>query len=237
MAREGMLLHAGEDRINPTGPEPPRKRDFGDFWYYHKWHLLIALVAVVFVGFLLHDLLFKVSPDYQVSVVSEQYLSDASAQQMEQELAKYGTDLNGDGKVLVQLNQYVFPTDKTIQNQANAAAWVKFESDLTAGTSVIFFTDDASFRSVQKQLKIFGNADGSAPKSGEELSPGLRIPLSSCPAFSGLLAANRSGSKAADVGHLGDFGISLRVKTGVSADYDAACRKMYEKLISAHSGK
>ncbi len=234
MAREGLLLHAGEDRINPTEPEPPKKRDFGDFWYYHKWHLLLALVVIVFAAFLLHDLFFKARPDYQVSVVSEQSLSEASAQQMEQELARYGTDQNGDGKVLVQLNQYVFPTDKTIQNQANEAAWVKFESDLTAGTSVIFFTDEGSFQTVQKQLKIFGNVDGSAPKSGEELSAGLRIPLSSCPAFSKLLANQQD---APDAGHLGDYGISLRVKSGVSADYDAACRKMYEALMSGHPAR
>jgi hypothetical protein len=231
MAREGLLLHAGEDRINSTEPEPPKKRDFGNFWYYHKWHLLIALIVIVFAAFLLHDLFFKARPDYQVSVVSEQYLSDASAQQMEQELARYGTDQNGDGKVLVQLNQYVFPSDKSIQTQTSAAAWVKFESDLTAGTSVIFFTDEASFQTVQKQLKIFGNADGSVPKNGEELSSALRIPLSSCPAFSKLLADPQA---APDAGHLGDFGISLRVKTGVPAAYDAACRKMYEALMSGH---
>ena len=236
MSREGLLLHAGEDPIHSQEPQAPKKRGFGDFWYYHKWHVLIVLAAVLFAVFLLRDLFFTPRPDYQVGFVSEKQLSEPTAQKLEQELARYGTDLNGDGKVLVQLNRYVFPTDRTSLSQADAADWVRFQGDATGGTCVIYFTDEASFRSLQKELKMFGNRDGSVPASGQENSSAIRIPLTSCAAFSELLTVNRLDQKTSqDADHLENIGISVRVKGGVPANYDAACRKMYEKLLSAHA--
>lgn len=236
MAREGLLLHAGDDPIHTSEPDAPKKRGFGDFWYYHKWHVLIVLLAAVFAAFLLRDLFFTPRPDYQVGFVSEKPLSEPNARKLEQELARYGTDLNGDGRVMVQLNRYVFPSNRTSLTQADAADWVRFQGDATNGTCVIYFTDEASFLSLQKELKMFGSRDGSAPAAGQENSAGIRIPLTSCAAFSNLLALNRLEQKTSqDADHLENIGISVRVKDGVPANYDAACRKMYGKLLSAHA--
>ena len=58
MSREHLLLHTGEDTIHDPKIEkknlsPKDKRK--NFWFYHKWHIVIVLVVLVFAALLSKD--------------------------------------------------------------------------------------------------------------------------------------------------------------------------------------
>ena len=94
-----------------------------NFWYYHKYHVIIAVVAVAVLIYLSTSLVMKEKYDYEIICVLQNpvitrengdYLSDGSGEKtyiyeedsdyLKRYLESVGDDLNGDGKVTVSIN-------------------------------------------------------------------------------------------------------------------------------------
>lgn len=235
MAREQYLLHAGEETIHRPGedkrPEDPKKK-WENFWYYHRLHVLIAAAVLLLAGFFVWQSLQSVTPDYTVGMITETQCPDSVVEQLQNDMQKYGKDLNGDGKVVVQVDQYtISPSEpgssgassgQTLADpQVQEAMQVKLAADLATGTSMIFLTDDASFQSQQAKNHLFAYLDGSTPPDTETDYGKMRVALEKCPAFSGGGAAG--------------YFISLRAYRGTavggkSDGYYKACKELFDKL-------
>jgi hypothetical protein len=184
MAREGYLLD-GEDPIHNPDAEikansPKSKWD--NFWYYHKWHMIAGVIALCVVLFFVHDMTSRVNPDYQIALITKQTYPTDMVDALENQIAKYGKDLNGDGKVVVQVNTYTEAGDTSSSGMAvdpnvQMAGYVKLTSDISEGSSMIFITDDAAFRIEQKKMQIFSYLDGSTPASGAADYDKMRVSL------------------------------------------------------------
>ncbi len=115
MAREMALAGVSKEELQPDlRPEEPQtpKEKFQNFWYYYKWWVFaaIALLVIIFIG--VYQMVTTVKPDYMLTLVTKASIESESIKGMEEELAKYGDDLNGDGKIVVDvenlpLAQYV----------------------------------------------------------------------------------------------------------------------------------
>ena len=169
MARDGYLWNAGEDTIHQTKQEqtpltPKEKRK--NFWYYHKVHILIAVLCVAVLGWTIHEFTSRVNPDYQIGMVTMQDYPDAVIRQMEEQIAAIADDRNGDGQVVVRVNYYhIFPDNTSDANGylANAA---KFQGDIAVGDSMLFFIDDECLvRYCTDNAGLFTYKDGSTPKN------------------------------------------------------------------------
>lgn len=114
-----------------------------NWWHYHKWYVLTAAVAVLIAADWAWNVLSQVHPDYQVAYVGSVPLSEGDRASWEVQLAALGTDCNGDGKVVVQLNQYLTTQDGPTSEQAmyNYAANVKLLADLDARESYFFLLE------------------------------------------------------------------------------------------------
>ncbi len=232
MARERYLLHEGEEEIHKPGAEKKAdttKSKWENFWYYHKLHVVIAFSVILLVGFFIHDLTTKVTPDYQIAMISQRAYSDETTKALQDEIAKYGEDLNSDGKVIVQVVNYVIADDTSggaVDPNMQAAGYTRLTADLSIGESMIFITDDASFKHQQERAKIFSYLDGSMPKDGAADFEKMRISLKDCKKLSN--AANG----------MEDLSMSLRVykdsqvqgKKGKDA-YFTASKKLFDQLI------
>lgn len=99
-------LHRNEQPEQPLVLTPAQKRK--NWWDYHKWHVVLGAAMLAIAGSVLWDAsgIGKPVPDYQVAYVGANALPDDTAAALEQGFAALGEDLNGDGKVLVRLNQY-----------------------------------------------------------------------------------------------------------------------------------
>ena len=101
-----MASYRYERDIDPKDIAPRKKRVYtrkerwANWWDYNlKWvlciGLVVAFVAYTFIG----QYFFTTHADYNVAVVSPDYLPESTTAALENTLASYGEDLNGDGKV------------------------------------------------------------------------------------------------------------------------------------------
>ena len=90
-------------------PEEKRR----NWWDYHKWHVVIAIVCAVLLADLVYDAVQnrRNRPDYVVAYVGQTALPDSLARVTEEGLAQLGEDINGNGEVRVELRQFIIEDD------------------------------------------------------------------------------------------------------------------------------
>ncbi|MFU0831981.1 MAG: DUF4350 domain-containing protein [Oscillospiraceae bacterium] len=231
MAREGLLIGVKEEPPEPSPPEPetPRKKA-ENFWYYHKWHILAAMLAVIILIFLIRDLT-RPGVDYHIGMITSKYYPEEAVELLEENIATYAEDLNGDGRVMVEIIPYPI-TSEDSDPKMKLANLVKLDADLAAGTSLLFITDEESFETQQERKSMFAYTDGSTPQTSSIDQSRIRIPISELKALSGLSYAEENGSNLFD-----ELGLSLRIYEdsaieGQEDDYWNACRRLFQKLAA-----
>lgn len=137
-----------------------------NWWHYHKFHVLIAVVTFGVAVWFLSDLFLRTEPDYQIGYVGPQELSPSVADALAQELAAFGEDRNGDGQVIVAINQFALDFAGTDADEYDAAErsanTVRLTAELSsdAGNYIFLLADPEGF---QRQLGALQNLDGSLP--------------------------------------------------------------------------
>jgi hypothetical protein len=229
MAREGLLIHESEDRPGPPAPAPETpKKKWENFWYYHKWHMLIVLLAAGLLVFLVRDLT-RPAADYDVGLITAGTYPQEAVELLERSIGEYGEDLNGDGRVLVQINSFTLDPENGV-SEMQVANQVKLDADLASGTCLLFLTDEENFLQQQEQNRLFAKTDGSTPAKGENDPEQMRIPLSGLRALSKLSYQAQDGTDLME-----GLGLSLRIYQGSSvegkkdAEWEAS-RRLFKKL-------
>ena len=162
-----------------------------NWWAYNwKW-LLLGLVGLIMLGFLVHDIFFRTKPDYTVAYVSANALPDEVHEALAQRLSELGEDLNGDGKVIVELNEYQmsFKSTDYLNPDLASAATTRLTVDLSSGDTYIILTDDPE--GFQSRVAAFAYLDGSEPERGDGESSSDRwremvYPWENCPVLANL---------------------------------------------------
>jgi hypothetical protein len=164
VARDRYLWRAGEDHIHDPENElnnPDKKQKRENFWYYHKWQVILGVVVLFFVVYFSWDLFTKENPDYEVAILSETNFPSNQLLELEEVLEQVGEDRNGDGKVVVFVNCYAIASENTQIQDANLqmASVTKYMNDMTEGQSMIYMVDDALLKEFQTENPLFRYAD------------------------------------------------------------------------------
>lgn len=167
-----------EERRQLT-PEERRK----NWWHYHKWHVAVGVVlAGIGISLLWHALgIGRTRPDYQVAYVGTDALPDDTAAAIEQLFASLGEDLNGDGAVTVQLNQYASTGSKDAEMAISAE--VTLMADLMESQSYFFLLEDPA--RFQVNYHALRRLDGSLPEEGDWSSESVCLGWDQCPVLAG----------------------------------------------------
>ena len=185
----------------PAAPEKPltaqeqKKRSRANWWYYNWGIVAVAAMVIVGVAYVAHGLLTTVDPDYTVAVVTAEALPDEAVQRLQTVLADYAEDANGDGAVVVQVNNYTWSADAALTDMnGQMAGATQLNTDLANGESKIWILDDPEgFEQAYRAL---------SEKLGAEWQRKL-IPWRSQPALSGLELGSYNtaadGSQTVDV--------------------------------------
>lgn len=100
-------------------------------------------MVIVGVTYVAHGLLTTVDPDYTVAVVTAEALPDEAVQRLQTALADYAEDANGDGAVIVQVNNYTWSADAALTDMnGQMAGATQMNTDLANGESKIWILDD-----------------------------------------------------------------------------------------------
>ena len=130
----------------PKKPEPPktpaeiRRLKWDNFWYYHKFHVLVALFIILAIAVTFYYRDTSPEPDYQVGFVTTKMYPDDFLDSLERELSRYADDRNGDGVVTVTVNNYMLNSSSE-DPQLVAANMARFMGDAELVSSVVFLTD------------------------------------------------------------------------------------------------
>ena len=166
-----MASYRYERDIDPKDVAPRRERQYtrkerwANWWDYNlKWVLIFGIAAAFVAYNFIGQYFFTVHPDYRVAVVSPYYLPEATVTALQDTLAAYGEDCNGDGKVVVKINQYTmaFNSDDS-DAYLDMAGTTKLSTDIQSSLSGIFILyDPAGFQQTTGTLRYL---DGSLPQS------------------------------------------------------------------------
>lgn len=155
-----------------------------NWWHYHKWHVVVAVVLVLIAADLVWGFLGRgePKPDYQIAYVGSSSLPDDTAAAVETAFASLGDDLNGDGQVLVRLNQYASSADA--DPSAVAAAKVQLMADVMEQESFFFLLEEPE--DFQRNYHSLSRLDGTLPDQDDYSVEGSVLKWNQCPVLAGM---------------------------------------------------
>lgn len=173
-----------------TENAPGFRKKWNNWWYYNKWYVLvIALVAVLVFDFVhsVHENKAN-RPDFQVAYLGGA-LNDDTVEKLEQALAELAPDSNGDGQVIVTVNQYNLYSGKEgpqlgLDPAAMIAAQTRMAADLQAGESFLFLTPDPI--QFQEDTGVLCRIDGTLPEEDPDSAMPLYLAWEDCPVLESL---------------------------------------------------
>ncbi|MDU8691246.1 hypothetical protein RX411_08065 [Faecalibacterium prausnitzii] len=166
-----MASYRYERDIDPKDLKPRKQRQYtrkerwANWWDYNlKWVIILGILVAFFGYNFIGQYFFTVKPDYRVAVVAPHYLPEATQTALQDALAAYGEDLNGDGKVVVKLNVYTMDFgNEDSDAYLDMAGTTKLSTDIQGALSSIFILyDPAGFQQTTGTLRYL---DGSLPQS------------------------------------------------------------------------
>ena len=182
-----------EDAALPAQKKPLTRKEAASNWfYYNKWFLLIGLGLLAGIASLVFTLTHPdPTPDYQIGYIGTRDLPEETAAALEEAFSAIGEDVNGDGQVLVRINQYVveaWEDEETSPAEASGsgpknpytdlAGAATLMADLQEGNSIVFLMEDPE--GMQERFAFLSRLDGSAPPEGAS-AQGCYLSWKDCP--------------------------------------------------------
>lgn len=154
-----------------------------NWWYYRKWYVIGGIAAAAAIFHLVGTLLgfWTKEPDFQIAYVGNYSLPEETITSLEEGFASIAEDYNGDGEVIVQINQY----SHIGQNTDSGFGYYEYGSeipligDISACDSFFFLTDDPD--RLQQAVQIFSDLDGNRPDDDDYSTEGKVIAWVDCP--------------------------------------------------------
>ncbi|MBS7315989.1 MAG: hypothetical protein KIG74_06270 [Clostridiaceae bacterium] len=120
---------------------------FKNYWYYYKIPMLCVLAGVVLLGSILCTVVFKEKTDYTVVIVSQLGVDTEDHERLRQNFESHLTDIDGNGKVKVNLSCIQLDVDLT--DEFSVAAYEALTGMLVFDEVVFLIVDDYCARYLQ----------------------------------------------------------------------------------------
>ena len=154
VGKDGRPEDLLKDEQTAAEHEENRKENAGSgskleqFWYYYKWHTIIAIALVPIIVIAVLQLRGNVSPDAYIMYVGQSAIDVKSKDEMAAMAAEDVYDQNGDGKSYVALLEITVVSGDNIPYTAyetNVDANKRFMTELASGDSVVYLLDEPFF--------------------------------------------------------------------------------------------
>jgi len=118
-----------------------------NFFYHNKVYIIAVTAIAVIAVFLIYDLVTTVKPDVAVMFIADDAQVQFITADMEDVLAKYAQDYNGDGKIKIRVSYTpASPTpEETSQLYYHGSDQVKLSAEFMGSDTIIVIGDDSSF--------------------------------------------------------------------------------------------
>ena len=156
--RERERAGSDDDRLEFRGIGAGKLENF---WYYHKWKVIIGLFFAVFIGISIFQLIERDSPDIYVMYAGPKYLSATGTVSMRDAFRAIIDDYNDDGELGVGLVTLSCLTEEQIEErhqealaesrqfvidrEANRQNIKQYDAEIFGGESVICILDPSLY--------------------------------------------------------------------------------------------
>lgn len=157
-----------------------------NWWDYHKWYVICGVIVLGIACNLLGSALglWKKTPDLQIAYVGSVELPDDTTAALEQAFASIAEDFNQDGKILVQVNQYITgsPDFGGELSYYGYASEVTLIGDISNCDSYFFLLENP--QQFQSRYQLLAAPDGSCPADSDDSVEDKVILWADCPLLS-----------------------------------------------------
>lgn len=150
MARERYLIGVDTEKLQAERvPERPLtfREKLGKFWYNYQWWVIIGAVVLILVIFAAILVGKKEKADYTLVLVTKGKLAQTAMDELADELERVGEDLDGNGKVTVQVIPLVMTDD---------GDYVELATIFGSGSNVLFAMEPTYYK---EQIEAYEEGD------------------------------------------------------------------------------
>ena len=120
-----------------------------NFWFYHKWKALTVFLILCAIAVAIHSCVKKENVDlYVLYVVSGAYSNDQT-DQLEEKLAGYIDDIDGDGEKRVQVITIAFSEVLARTDQTQESALARLVSHVASGPALFYVFDETNYEALK----------------------------------------------------------------------------------------
>ncbi|XCP86536.1 hypothetical protein ABXS75_07000 [Roseburia hominis] len=155
-----------------------------NWWHYYKWYVICGVIFLCILIDLAGNAFgwFKKSPDLQIAYIGEDRLPEDTVTALQNAFASLAGDYNGDGEVLIQVNQFVSgsPEDTDADTASyRQASMMTLMGDINDCESYFFLMEDPD--DVQREFQVLAMPDGSCPDEADYSTENKVMKWSACP--------------------------------------------------------
>ena len=169
MASEYLKYLNRNVRPEEPPPELTRKEKLKNWWYYHwKATIITVVILISAISMILKNMgITEPLPDYSVAYVGSHSLPDEISDSIVSLFKTYGTDASGDGKITVEINQYVIYDDPQDYDsvQLSSSASAALDADITMQTSYFFLLENPD--EFNSSYQLLADKDGNLPEAND----------------------------------------------------------------------
>lgn len=192
-----IALMQSENQKNLTG-----KEKWKNWWHYYKWYVVCGIILLAIAADLIGNALglWQKSPDFQIAYVGNTEFPPDTAAALENIFSSMQElDFNGDGKVIVRINQYPSGLQRADINNAfyGYASEIALIGDISDCESYFFLLDDPDY--FQREYQLLADPNGNCPADTDYSADNKAVLWSDCPVLSEIASsaeAAASGSQA-----------------------------------------
>lgn len=128
----------------------PLKEKIAHIWLYDKWWIIGITVVLLLIFGTVYEVMTRPTYDLEIGFYSEKYFSDEPLAAMEEAIAPYVSDTDGDGEKTVKIyNVSLSAMGGQNSGEAAMAIQTKFMAELSTGAYPVFFFDDYFYEMMQ----------------------------------------------------------------------------------------
>lgn len=189
--------NVGENTESPDGSGlSDRQKKWKNWWYYYKWYVLCGIVLL---GIIINVVgsrlgLWTKTPDFQIAYVGRSQLPADTVSALEQAFTSLASDFNGDGEVIVKVNQYIngIGGDDPEASYYEYASEISLIGDISDCESYFFLLEDPD--EFQREFQLLALPDGTCPDDTDYSTEDKVIPWAACPPLAGMELGTYSSS-------------------------------------------
>lgn len=143
-AKQGLSEPEKPDEAAVIIPKTPKEK-WQNYWYHFKWHTIGAIALIAVISVMVVQCASRESYDFITVVYTHTAIESGRIEKMEEYIEKYAEDIDGDGKVSVEVIDCSF-ADTNSNSQSNQAAIAKIQAMIAAEPkAVLYIFDDKGF--------------------------------------------------------------------------------------------